>query len=133
MPDFQLVKFIPMKSACSLILFCATCILSHAQNSPRLELFLEKIESYRDRHELSLHMPTYRPPKPEKMPLLSGELFMVDEKTGLEYSPAAGTMYHPELNIGLDIRSEVIFDFRTGRKHTLEDLEQNKKNRKHQS
>ncbi len=121
-----------MKSACIVVLFCAISILGNAQNSPRLELFLEKIESYRNRHEVSLHMPTHRPPKPENMPLLSGELFMVDETTGLEYSPAAATFYHPELNIALDIRSGVIFDFKTGRKHSLEELRQSEKNRKNQ-
>jgi hypothetical protein len=122
-----------MKSTCILLLFYAINIPGHAQNSPRMELFLEKIKNYRDRHEISLHMPTDRPSNPENMPLLHSELVMVDEKTGLEYSPEAGTFYHPELNIGLDIRSGVVFDFRTGRKHSLEDLMQAKKDGKGQS
>jgi hypothetical protein len=121
-----------MKTVCIVVLFCAISILSNAQNSPRLELFLEKIESYCNGYEVSWHMPTHRSPKPENMPLLSGELFMVDEKTGLQYSPAAATFYHPELNIALDLRSGVVFDFKTGRKHSLEELRQLEKNRKNQ-
>jgi hypothetical protein len=119
--------------------FVALCILligigdvakgSHIP--PRVESFLQKLHIYYDKHQANWSMPNSKPHNSEKMPSLDflGAM-MLDEETGLAFSPSTGNLYHPKSDVGLEASTGTVVDFKTGKRYSLNDLLEKRKNRK---
>jgi len=97
----------------------------------RLELFLNKIEKFleiKEQMDTRWAMPNYNPKPEENDMLANGPINIVeDPQTGLRYSPTQGRIYDPKLQMGFDINSRIIYDLKTGKKYTLNELLKRKK------
>ena len=116
-------EFTAMKRVCITLVLCAVCGAGYSNDPPRLEAFLGKIKMFYNRYQTSWYMPVQKT-KGQEM-ILSPELnlSMTDHETDLQYAPARGTIFHSKLNMGFDITTGIIYDFKTGRKYYVRDLQ----------
>ncbi len=104
---------------------------SNDDNDKRLEAFLGKLEIYnknkQQRASTNWTMPNANPEaNADNMPTGNYNLSMYDHASGLEYTPATGKLFDPELNIELDVVTGIVYDFKTKKEYKLSDLQAEK-------
>ena len=99
--------------------------LSHENSidKTRLKLFFQKVEILVDNVYPEGAIPhVYSPPPTEdNMPMVVD--YQVDEATQLLYSLVKGKVYDPELGIGIDFHEGTLYDSKSGKSYSVEDLD----------
>lgn len=97
----------------------------------RLEAFLTKVEKfYKNKEQTSTNwrMPNSNPESSDyNMP--RGNIGSLDNESGLLYNSSNGKLLDTELNIELDTVTGMIYDFKTKKEYSLEEL-QSQRNKK---
>ena len=113
-----------MKAICLLTLLNVISAFA-IQDTDRMDEFLQKLDKFYEsvrRNSRDWSMPNFKTvDTTANMPMPA--IRFVDEETGLEYSPHTRKIYSPDLDIGLDATTDTIYDFKTGKKYNIHQLE----------
>jgi hypothetical protein len=108
----------------------ATAVHSNDDADKRLDAFLGKLEIYnknkenKERAAANWNMPNANPEtNAESMPIGNINMSVIDHASGLEYTPATGKLFDPELDIELDLITGIVYDFKTKKEYRLSDLQ----------
>ena len=106
---------------------------SRDPGNKRLDEFLEKLDRFYERMEPSgrWSMPNLGTDTHDtQMPMTELQMKFRDEDTGLEYSPEKEKIYSPDLEIGLDLKTRLVYDLKEGKKYKLDELKRKRKQAK---
>jgi hypothetical protein len=113
-----------MKLAIFLLVFNLSFFVNPSEDK-RLNAFLDKVEKLFKTNRIH-ESPQWKIPNhlspivPQEMPNM--EMYTRDHETGLLYSSFKKKIRDEDLEIGLDVKKGIVYDFKTGKQHLLREL-----------
>ena len=115
-----------------LLIFAGVISFYNDPDAKRLHAFLEKLDQFYERMNSKSDgwsMPNFQTRRNDTgMPM--PEIRFLDHETGLEYSSHKGKIYSPDLKVGLDVKTGIVYDFKTKKEYRLGDLRREQEGKK---
>ena len=116
----------------SLLIFVGVISFSSDPDAKRLDEFLKKLDLFYERVKSSSDrwaMPNF-PARSNDTAMPMPEIRFLDDETGLEYSAHKRKIYSPDLEVGLDVNTGIVYDFKKRKQYRLDDLRRERQGKK---